>query len=236
MEVKPKLLLVEDDDIFRKFLVEELRRDYDILEASTRTESLSKLSLNPDVALLDINFPEAKGRISKPTGARINEENPPTGLRVIVEIHERNPQLEVVMMSGTWDDERTAEFARQRGAYAYFTKDQIRDDFEGFLTTLKSAVETDGVSRFEWHPDATQRVLKALEDSRWDFRTIPGISEETGLSDAVVRMILEKHPEQVRKSEVPSLKGNELFTLRSKPIKFRERIAVARMYLVGWAD
>jgi len=49
-------------------------------------------------------------------------------------------------------------------------------------------------------------------------------------------MILEKYPEFIRKSEVPDSDGDDLFTLRSKPVKWRERLAVIRMYLAGWAD
>ena len=80
--------------------------------------------------------------------------------------------------------------------------------------------------------DPTERkVFKALADLAWDFRTVEGISKTTSLSDSQVNEILAKYPRFVRKSAVPNREGKELFTLHSRPIKLRERLALIRMSL-----
>ncbi len=84
----------------------------------------------------------------------------------------------------------------------------------------------------EWEEqifDPTERrVWEALSDPAWDFRTIDGISKATGLPESEVRAILEKYPDLHRKSAVPDQQGRELFTLRSRPVKIRERVAFLR--------
>ena len=81
-----------------------------------------------------------------------------------------------------------------------------------------------------------RKVFEALSNREWNLRTLAGIAKETGLSEPDVTRILEKYPQFIRKSEVLDREGNNLFTLRSNPIKFKERLAVLRMYLAGWAD
>lgn len=76
-----------------------------------------------------------------------------------------------------------------------------------------------------------EKVFAALSEPKWDFRTIPGISRETGLSESTIREILNEHPDQVRKSLVRNQNGYELFTSRNKPIKIRERLAVIQKIL-----
>lgn len=72
-------------------------------------------------------------------------------------------------------------------------------------------------------------VFEALADPRWDFRTVQGIANETGLSEDTVRIILDSHPNLVRQSSVPDRYGRPLFTLRGRPINRQERIALLRM-------
>lgn len=38
-----------------------------------------------------------------------------------------------------------------------------------------------------------RKVLEALSDPAWDFRTIPGLSEETGLSEFEIQESLERY-------------------------------------------
>ena len=76
-----------------------------------------------------------------------------------------------------------------------------------------------------------KKIFAALSDAKWDFRTVSGISRETGLSESEVREILGKYPEVIRKSLVRNRDGHELFTLRSRRIKMRERLAELRLFL-----
>jgi hypothetical protein len=73
-----------------------------------------------------------------------------------------------------------------------------------------------------------RKVLEALSDPEWDFRTVAGISKATGLLEPDVTAVLEKYPDLVRKSPVPDAKGRELYTLRSRSIGAREFLAQAR--------
>ena len=44
---------------------------------------------------------------------------------------------------------------------------------------------------------AWPRIQVALEDPRWDFRTVEGISRETGLHAACIVELLEEHQPEV---------------------------------------
>jgi hypothetical protein len=61
-----------------------------------------------------------------------------------------------------------------------------------------------------------QRVVRALENPKWDWRTIEGISEETGISPQQVASIIRYLPNvvDVVQSSVPDIKGRPLFTTR----------------------
>lgn len=60
-----------------------------------------------------------------------------------------------------------------------------------------------------------QAVLNALEDPRWDWRTVEGLSEETGLPEDEVRRILESDPDEIIRSRTPDKGGRTLYTSRS---------------------
>lgn len=75
-------------------------------------------------------------------------------------------------------------------------------------------------------------VLAALGDERFHFRTVPGIAVETGMTEMLVRCILESH-EDVRKAPLCDENGNYLYTLRSRPRTAREILAETRASLAG---
>jgi hypothetical protein len=56
--------------------------------------------------------------------------------------------------------------------------------------------------------DKERKIFEALED--------PALSRESGLEAGEVRAIIGKYPELIRKSEVPSQKGEDLYTLQSR--------------------
>ena len=71
-------------------------------------------------------------------------------------------------------------------------------------------------------------VHAALSDPRWDFRTIPGIASETGMSHNEVREQLEAHRSEIR--QTISRDRQPVYTIRSRPMKMREVVADLRLY------
>jgi len=70
------------------------------------------------------------------------------------------------------------------------------------------------------------RVLRALNNPQYDWRTVDGIAKEAGLEVAEVMSILRQLAAQnlVVKSALPSKEGLELYTSRAK---FHERASIA---------
>ena len=78
---------------------------------------------------------------------------------------------------------------------------------------------------------ALESVLEAVEDERWDFRTVDGIVRQTGLAPELVQQILDTHPDLFRRSFVSGEDGKALYTLATRPEKLRERLAEIQQYL-----
>jgi len=76
-----------------------------------------------------------------------------------------------------------------------------------------------------------RRVLDALSNPHWDFYTINGLVNTTALPRAKVRAILKTKADVVRMSLVPDRDGQQVYTLRSRPVKLRERVALLRLFI-----
>jgi hypothetical protein len=73
-----------------------------------------------------------------------------------------------------------------------------------------------------------RKVFDALQNPDWDFRTITGISRNTGIEEDVVKAVLEKYPDLVRTSPITDNRGRHLYTLRIRPFTLQERLAIAQ--------
>lgn len=62
----------------------------------------------------------------------------------------------------------------------------------------------------------TQAVISALSETRYKWRTISGISKETGLSVDKIKEIIGAQSDQVVQSSALTPKGEPLFTTREK--------------------
>lgn len=58
------------------------------------------------------------------------------------------------------------------------------------------------------------RLFEALEDPKWEWRTISALSRATELGPEDTRRILRKYPALVRQSMIPGPSGEELYTLQ----------------------
>ena len=72
----------------------------------------------------------------------------------------------------------------------------------------------------EWQQvivDPTEKkIFEALEDPRWDWRTISTLSRVSGLDAESTRRVLQKYPVLVRQSTIPGPGGEELYTLQRR--------------------
>jgi predicted ArsR family transcriptional regulator len=59
-----------------------------------------------------------------------------------------------------------------------------------------------------------QRVTSALEDPKYEWRTIDGVAKELGLTEAQVRAVLDDLQEEIVRSSVPDESGRNLYTTR----------------------
>ncbi|KAI9134349.1 hypothetical protein [Acaryochloris sp. CCMEE 5410] len=74
---------------------------------------------------------------------------------------------------------------------------------------------------------STSKVINALNNPEWDFRTIQGLSKELNLEASEVQKILENNLHLVREALVPDSKGRILYTARNRPKKLKEYCAFA---------
>ena len=59
-----------------------------------------------------------------------------------------------------------------------------------------------------------RKVLDALADTKWEFRTPQGIANEMGIPEQEVRAILAQYPEYVQAFDFPNRTGKPVYTLR----------------------
>ncbi len=121
-----RVLLVDDDDLFRKSLVKELERTgFTTSAAETAQEALAKVKASPpDVVLLDVRLPDRDG------------------LQVLRAIKSFDPSIEVVMLTayGTID---AAVASLQAGAYHYLVKPARLAEIDA---TIQKAYEKRGLA------------------------------------------------------------------------------------------
>ncbi len=101
----PRILLVDDEPNIRWTMSEFLKREgYEALVASDAESALAIFSENEiDVAVVDIILPRK------------------SGIRLLEELHNRNPDLPIIMMTGEPNISQLPEIVRA-GAYDFLTK------------------------------------------------------------------------------------------------------------------
>jgi len=64
------------------------------------------------------------------------------------------------------------------------------------------------------NPDRRNIVVQALEDPNYEWRTVEGVAEQTGLAEANVRETLEELNGEIIRSSIPDESGRNLYTTR----------------------
>jgi two-component system NtrC family response regulator len=107
--MKPKLLIVDDDEEIRTQMKWALAKEYDISQAEDRTSALERFqALQPAVVLLDLGLPP-------------HPNNPEEGLAVMSELLALNRIVKVVIISGQGEKENALR-AIGAGAYDFLSK------------------------------------------------------------------------------------------------------------------
>ena len=107
--VKPKLLIVDDDEVIRNQMKWALGNDYDVILAEDRKSALEQMHLHrPLLIALDLGLPPAP---------REAEE----GLRTLSEILSVDPQAKVIVITGN-QEKTNALKAIEQGAFDFFAK------------------------------------------------------------------------------------------------------------------
>lgn len=60
-----------------------------------------------------------------------------------------------------------------------------------------------------------ERILTALANPSYRWRTIAGLSKETGIPESRVRELVEGTPDKVIRSRIPDAQGRPLYTTRA---------------------
>ena len=128
-----KVLLVEDDPD-DAFLLRDMLKDvgtaqFDLAHVSSLGEALATADRQSfDVALLDLSLPDSRG------------------LETFTQLHERVPELPVVVLTGL-DDETMAVNAVQSGAQDYLVKGQVGGTL--LVRSIRYAIERQRVSYYK---------------------------------------------------------------------------------------
>ena len=80
---------------------------------------------------------------------------------------------------------------------------------------------------------AKQLVVGALEDSRYDWRSLDGVAQQTGLTLDEIRHAIDGLQDEIVRSSVPDEKGRELYTTRKH---YRETHGLGSRILAALSD
>ncbi|MDO9350786.1 MAG: sigma-54 dependent transcriptional regulator [Deltaproteobacteria bacterium] len=126
MEIKPTILVVDDEPGARQSLEVILEDDYRVLSAESGREALEVLQRESiDLILLDVNMPDMDG------------------LEVLCKIKEQDDEMDVIMVSAL-NLARKAVDAIKLGAYDYITKPYEPEDI---LSTVHRAISKQKLNR-----------------------------------------------------------------------------------------
>lgn len=80
----------------------------------------------------------------------------------------------------------------------------------------------------ELPPETIDTVLKALAHPDFKWRTVTGVTQETGLTQEIVQRAISEVADKVVRSSIPSPDGRDLYTTREH---FRESASLSEKLL-----
>ncbi|RQD60256.1 sigma-54-dependent transcriptional regulator [Desulfonatronovibrio magnus] len=119
--IRPRILLVDDEDRFRKTLKKRISsRDYEVFDAANGIQALEMIRDDPmDVVVLDVRMPGL------------------SGLETLTEIKNISPETEVIMLTGHASVDPAIE-GMKLGAFDYLMKPC---DLEDLMVKIQNAFE-----------------------------------------------------------------------------------------------
>lgn len=75
-----------------------------------------------------------------------------------------------------------------------------------------------------------EKILVALKDEQWEFRTVEGMAEEIGFSPETIQACIQNHESEVRQALVRDSDGRVLYTDRSRKKSLREFLSEMRAF------
>jgi hypothetical protein len=79
-------------------------------------------------------------------------------------------------------------------------------------------------------PPPLERLVEALNDPRWEFRTVEGLAEDLGVEPAAVEAKLDAFPEVARWLPATDDQGRKLLVAARRTPTWKERLLRARAY------
>lgn len=176
-EPHPSLLLVDDDDVFRRRMAQALRdRGYDVREAAVVDQALaSARGDSPEYAVVDLRMP---GR---------------SGMDLVKELHEIDPGTRVLLLTG-YGSIASAVEAMKRGAVSYLPKPADADDILAAFARAenpaaapaRSGSAAPSLARTEW-----EHINRVLGDCGGN---ISEAARRLGIHRRSLQRKLGKHP------------------------------------------
>lgn len=146
MNEMPSILVVDDEEDLLKLLVQRLqRKKYQTLGFTSPLEALKQLDQQLfDLGIFDIKMPEMNG------------------IKLLLEAKERNPEMEVIMLTGHGTIETAIE-AMRAGAYDYLTKPYNLQELD---VVIQKALEKKQLS------EENKRLKEALQINGSNYEII----------------------------------------------------------------
>lgn len=77
------------------------------------------------------------------------------------------------------------------------------------------------------------QIIRALEDDRYEWRTVDGVSEQTGVPVVEVQDLLESLSQVIVRSSIPDETGRSLYTTRKH---YRDTHGLGSRFLAALSD